>query len=289
MDNPRFDHLTRSVAQSLGRRRIAGLLTILGSGVLLSGLAIEGEAGKRKKHKKKAKKKRGGGCVPTCTGKACGADDGCGQPCPCSPPPGPPGPPCTPMCNGIGCGADDGCGQPCQTGTCPTNQTCRNGICVSTDGCNPPCPAGRSCYQGTCTCTSSAQCANERNPRGFDCVGAPGNPSVTICGCTQFAGLNRRVCVAGEPCSVCCSDGECRAQTPGSPDIICATIPVNGLVGRSCCDPPGSPCSSVCCSVSSCASGTQCGCRAGGQACGQHEQCCSLQCGTQADPFQCAP
>ncbi len=273
MDSHRFDHLTRVLARTLDRRRVAGLLTIAGAGAVNAVRTSDSEARKRKKRKKKS---------PPVTPSPPPA------PPPTTPPTSPPSG-CTPSCAGKACGANNGCGSPCQTGSCPANQTCQNGQCVPADGCDPPCPSGRQCYQGTCTCTSSAQCANERNPRGFDCVGAPGNPTVTICGCTPFAGQNRRVCVAGEPCSVCCSDTECRAQNPSAPDIICATIPVNGLVGRSCCDPPGSPCSNICCSVSSCAPGTQCGCRAGGQACGQHEQCCSLQCGTQAAPFTCAP
>jgi hypothetical protein len=236
MDGHRFDYLARLLAQSIGRRQAAGLLSSLAFAALIDRSAPDAEARKRRRRKKKQPP-----AVPPP-----------GSP-PVSPPTSPPPPPPPPA------------------------------------GCNPPCPAGRSCYQGTCTCTSSAQCANERNPRGFDCVGAPGNPSVTICGCTQFAGQNRRVCTAGEPCSTCCSDQECRDRPPGFPNAICATIPANGLVGRSCCDPPGSPCSNICCSVITCASGSQCGCRGEGQACGQNEQCCSRQCGYEANPFKCAP
>jgi hypothetical protein len=271
MDSHRFDHLTRELAQSLGRRRVAGLFFGSGLSALIVGTTLDAKARKRKKRKKKKS--------PPATPPL--------APPPASPSASPPPTGCTPTCAGKGCGADDGCGQPCQTGNCPTNQTCRNGLCITADGCNPPCAAGRQCYQGTCTCTNSAQCANERNPNGFNCVGAPGNPSVTICGCTHFAGLNNRVCVAGEPCSVCCSDLECQAQLPGVPDVICATVSSTALTGRSCCRPPGSsPCGGCC---SGFCNGAVCGCIAGGQPCGQHEQCCSLQCGTQADPGKCAP
>ena len=56
-------------------------------------------------------------CTPTCSGKLCGASDGCGGSCAagsgC----------CSPACTGVLCGASDGCG----------------GSCGSGSGCTPPC------------------------------------------------------------------------------------------------------------------------------------------------------
>lgn len=40
-------------------------------------------------------------------------------------------PPCTPNCTGKECGSD-GCSGSC--GTCPTGETCQNGVCVGGGG-----------------------------------------------------------------------------------------------------------------------------------------------------------
>ena len=246
MDSDHFDAIIRRLSMRLPRRTLLG--PALGSTLGLS-LFTQPEAKKRKRRKKKKK-------PPTA---------------------------CTPNCAGVACGANDGCGRPCQTGTCPTNQDCQQGQCVARNACDPPCPSGRDCFQGDCTCTSSGQCANDRDPNGFDCVSAPGNPLIGICGC---ANSSARVCTAGQPCSTCCADLDCQAIFPGDDHIICATIPVDTLVGRSCCHPPGSPCSSACCSGF--CSGTVCGGFATGHACGQNEQCQSRQCGTPTTPNACA-
>jgi len=37
---------------------------------------------------------------------------------------------CTPNCTGKVCGADDGCGSPCQTGSCPEGEVCQSGTCI---------------------------------------------------------------------------------------------------------------------------------------------------------------
>lgn len=249
MDTGHVDALARRLSAHLPRRTVLG--SALGSALGLS-LLTPLDAKKRKRRKKK-------------------------KPKPGSPPPG-----CTPTCAGAACGANDGCGNPCQTGTCPANQVCQQGQCVSTTTCNPPCPGGRSCFQGDCTCTSSGQCLNDRDPNGFDCVTAPGNPQIGICGC---ANTNARVCVAGEPCSTCCSTLECQGIFPDDAHIICATVSSTATTGRVCCHPPNSPCSSACCS-GSCA-GAVCGCSGTGRPCSLHQQCCSGQCGT-VTPNQCS-
>lgn len=294
MDGPRFDRLTKLFTASRSRRTLPPLLAALGLAVgARPAVPIKAKRKKRKKKCKSGTTKCGNACVNLQNNPAhCG---GCNRPCAAG----------TSCVNGS-CQGTGGCQSPntlcgsscvdtrtdrnnCGTcgNTCTSGQNCVNSSCVS--ACNPPCAAGRDCYQGTCTCSSPSQCANERNPNGFDCIGAPGNPLVTICGCTPFTGQNRRVCVAGEPCSVCCSDLECRTAVPDLPDIICATVPVNGLVGRSCCVPQGGLCggNNQCCG-GGCVN-NQCGCLGGGQNCGQHEQCCSNQCGTQAEPNKCAP
>ncbi|MCX7943570.1 MAG: hypothetical protein N2746_03580, partial [Deltaproteobacteria bacterium] len=63
-------------------------------------------------------KDTGGGCTPSCEGKACGDDDGCGGKCVGSCPSGQTCNPntyvceggCTPNCTGKACGDSDGCG-----------------------------------------------------------------------------------------------------------------------------------------------------------------------------------
>ncbi|MDI1476283.1 hypothetical protein [Polyangium sp. y55x31] len=72
-------------------------------------------------------------CTPSCTGKSCGASNGCGGKCAngscpagttcggggvyaqCG---------CTPQCSGKSCGAPDGCGGICTSGSCPYGQAC---------------------------------------------------------------------------------------------------------------------------------------------------------------------
>jgi hypothetical protein len=172
------------------------------------------------------------------------------------------------------------------TTACGTGQSCVGGTCVSTSGCNPPCPSDRPCSGGKCTCSTDQQCARDRDPDGFQCLNSVTNP---FCGCRKASPTDEypRVCVAGEPCSFCCSDLECQAANPDLPDIVCTTLPVNGLVGRACCVPKDGLCggNNQCCG-GGCV-GNACGCIGAGNPCGAHEQCCSNQCGTQANPFTC--
>ena len=89
-------------------------------------------------------------CVPNCTGKACGAADGCGHTCTrgicpagtvcggggtmnvCA---------CAPSCAGKACGASDGCGGICTGGSCATGYSCGAGGAV---GQCAPIPLGQS-------------------------------------------------------------------------------------------------------------------------------------------------
>jgi len=56
---------------------------------------------------------------------------------------------CTSSCAGKACGADDGCGNPCQIGSCPTGQTCSSGTCVAGNTCTPSC-SGKECGSDGC-------------------------------------------------------------------------------------------------------------------------------------------
>ena len=247
MDGQRFDDLTQRLTSHITRRRFGQALATIGLGL---GPALAPKASAKKPKKKK--KKKGGGCTPDCAGKACGAADGC-----------------TGRCN---------------QGSCPVTQTCQSGQCLPDSSCTPACASDRECSEGKCKCSLDSQCARDRDPNGFDCLNSVTNP---FCGCRPFTGQNRRVCVAGEPCSVCCSAEECQAKVPELPDIICASLPLNALVGRFCCVPQGGLCggNSQCCG-GSCV-GNVCSCNGSGQNCSAHEACCSNQCGTPANPFTC--
>ncbi len=113
-----------------------------------------------------------GGCVPTCGGKACDADDGCGQPCGC-----PAGAvceggacvACTPDCVGKACG-DDGCGGAC--GACGPDEQCTGGQCVNRcDGLT---------YEGCCNGPVVRWC-DVNGVQEFDCA-TSGGAEGALCG-----------------------------------------------------------------------------------------------------------
>ncbi|MEI7997980.1 MAG: hypothetical protein WCH62_00520, partial [Candidatus Omnitrophota bacterium] len=109
-----------------------------------------------------------GGCVPNCpSGRPCGALDGCGAPCligdcpsggtclngSCF---------CIPSCEGKNCDEDDGCGILCG---CPLGQLCRSGSCgwcTPGDGCS-----GKQC--GADACGNASGCGS-CPPSGGDTV-----------------------------------------------------------------------------------------------------------------------
>ncbi len=182
---------------------------------------------------------------------------------------------CTPSCTGKACGDNDGCSSVCTTGACGTGQRCVAGACgcdtTSCSGCCDGkicqtgsqdnacgkggtactvCKAGTACGTGDCgTCGGSGQacCA------GNQC-GAPGTcgggGTVGVCGCTpNCAG---KACGAGDGCNGVCNAGSCAFG------LHCSS-------GTCACD--GTSCSG-CCQTGQCVGGTQTsGCGKGGVGC----------------------
>jgi|GEM_PF-3835519 hypothetical protein len=103
-------------------------------------------------------------CQPSCSGKVCGGDDGCGGFCQsgscsgaqelcqqgvCT---------CQPSCAGKVCGANDGCGGICNQGTCGSNEQCVQASCeCSYLSCGGLCcGSGQLCENGQCTAPPAA-------------------------------------------------------------------------------------------------------------------------------------
>ena len=103
-------------------------------------------------------------CQPSCSGKACGAGDGCGGFCQsgscvglqdlcqqgvCA---------CQPSCTSKVCGANDGCGGICSQGSCGFNEQCVLATCecsyLSCAG--KCCGSGQLCEAGVCTAPPAA-------------------------------------------------------------------------------------------------------------------------------------
>ena len=247
----------------------------------------------------------GASCTPDCAGKNCGSD-GCGGSCgTCTAPQacgggGSPGVcgACTPSCSGKACGASDGCSGTC-VGTCasgqcnPTTKTCDN--CVG---------AGASCKDDTCcswlaTCVGSGNnakcCAPSCNlkcggddgcggtcpnscPAGYAC-----NSATSACEST-CGGLNQDCCSTGSPCHAsglrCSSTTNqcepcgalnqpcCTGATQCNPGIACVSDLCNGACGQD-----GADCSSdsPCCSEFRCVSSKCC-------VTDGHQTCCGDYC-----------
>ena len=63
---------------------------------------------------------------------------------------------CQPSCAGKACGADDGCGNACQSGSCPPNATCKAGVCLCDHlSCGTSCCASGQVCKGSACCTPS--------------------------------------------------------------------------------------------------------------------------------------
>ncbi|MBI5546872.1 MAG: hypothetical protein HY901_23565 [Deltaproteobacteria bacterium] len=115
---------------------------------------------------------------------------------------------CQPSCTGKGCGADDGCGNPCQAGTCLSAQevcvqggcvcqpSCSGKVCGGPDGCGGTCKVGSCaapnsvCNAGTCAC-AHASCGSTCCAAGEYCQGGACTPGVTPGWKTQASNTQR--------------------------------------------------------------------------------------------------
>src|SRR5262249_45592404 len=109
-------------------------------------------------------------CIPSCAGKGCGADNGCGSPC-TGPGLCPSGQECMPdgdliagasdcckaSCEGKECGDPNGCGGTCD-GRCPSGELCL--------------PRGAGQYFCSCDATCSGKACGDYNGCGQRCDGS---------------------------------------------------------------------------------------------------------------------
>ncbi|MFK8001310.1 MAG: hypothetical protein AB8H86_17070 [Polyangiales bacterium] len=134
-------------------------------------------------------------CEPSCAGRACGEDDGCGDSCTTCPAgqtcntsseqcenTG-----CVSQCEGRACGEDDGCGASC-TG-CPAGQTCNVAERQCEEVCVPSCD-GKSCGDddtcgGYCrACPDGDRCDSSTRScvfSGGSCFAISGSGGVMSC------------------------------------------------------------------------------------------------------------
>ncbi|MBI5480204.1 MAG: hypothetical protein HY906_15170 [Deltaproteobacteria bacterium] len=150
---------------------------------------------------------------------------------------------CAPSCAGKDCGADDGCGRPCQAGACPANATCQTGAChCQYAGCGGECcAAGQVCTAGSCCtpdCTGRdcgpdpvcGQSCGGCGGTGTDCQTSPtctdgqckGQPRAdgTVCGSDAMYYCLRGDC---QKAKFACSDQEPGGYTLYSAEVIYGT------------------------------------------------------------------
>ncbi|MCA9878135.1 MAG: right-handed parallel beta-helix repeat-containing protein [Thermomicrobiales bacterium] len=157
MDALHFDALTRVLAASSSRRRLAGLLAA-GTGGLAVGFAGEPTEAKKKRRKKKKRKT----CKPepaaqTCAGRCGSVANNCQQAVACG-----------------ACVCPSGCGVCREDGSCVcapspcANPTplCRGGVCTACTA-TSQCPAGSLCHAGGChpcdvTCEGDGQTCGDQ-------------------------------------------------------------------------------------------------------------------------------
>ncbi len=164
-------------------------------------------------------------CIPSCEGKACGADDGCGGTCLAGS-----GCECTPSCEGKPCGSADGCGGTCVVGSgCECTPSCDGKPCGADDGCG-----------GTCVVGSGCECTP-------DCDGKPCG-SADGCGGTCVKGQSSCICQPDCQGKICGVDDGCgNLCRPGSGccEPHCQDVPCGADDGcgnpctaaQGCCDP----------------------------------------------------
>ncbi|MBM4395055.1 MAG: hypothetical protein FJ087_05140 [Deltaproteobacteria bacterium] len=207
-------------------------------------------------------------CVPSCEGRWCGHDDGCGGTCKTCPENAEcdeakwscacPGPwcgdtccldgqacgagetceGCGKQCSGKWCGDDDGCGGRCKR--CPTNAACDE----AQWGCTCPGP-----WCGDTCCLDGQSCGS-----GDTCEGCARQCAGKVCGddgCGSVCGTCTNPCT-GEPDNSVCVDGLC--TTPCCPDCAGKACGADNGCGVACgpadgiapCD-DGNPCTDDAC------------------------------------------
>ncbi|MCB9726945.1 MAG: IPT/TIG domain-containing protein [Deltaproteobacteria bacterium] len=176
-----------------------------------------------------------GGCVPSCTGKACGSD-GCGGVCGscgagdvCSQGTCIPGGSCTTACSGKACG-DDGCGGVC--GVCKGGESCDAGTCVP--NCKGSC-AGKVCGDDGCGGVCGNACDNGEFCKDGQCVAGSCTADCAgkVCGDDGCGGLCG-TCQSGESCA----SGACEANPANCVGScagkVCGDDGCGGVCGNPC-------------------------------------------------------
>ncbi len=182
---------------------------------------------------------------------------------------------CTPSCTGKPCGASDGCAGVCTQGQCTQGQRCVAGTCACDPSSCAGCCSGNMCMSGTdesacgrggadcavcprdiaCGTASCGTCGgNGQRCCDGDACSAPlscgGGGQSGVCGCApNCAG---QACGASDGCGGVCSAGSCPTGQHCASDVcICDTTSCTG-----------------CCSAGQCAAGTTVtACGWGGRAC----------------------
>lgn len=311
MDGSTFDRFTRALSEARSRRRLLGVVTSLGLGWLLSGLAADPTDARRKhgrnrghrpgKNKDNRKGKRtgtGGGdrdepAPCRTTGERCDQNSECcggncfNQQCAatvstCG------GVACNPA--GTGCCPEDGCCQP------PANQCNGAGLCCAPnctgrqcgpDGCGKggvcgTCPTNATCNESTgqCQSTCTPQCQGKQcgpDGCGGNCGSCP--PGDTCdeatgqCGNCEECDPNIETCCSGQCVSLLSNNNNCGAC---GHQCILPTVCGDGVC---CMLHNGAQCSATqpCCGFLTCQNGACC--TKSGSPCNQDPAtCCSGQC-----------
>jgi len=214
-----------------------------------------------------------GSCVPSCAGKTCGADDGCGG-----------------VCDGSCVGANEVCSagacvcefEACGGGCCAYDETCVGGACVL---CTPDC-AGASC--------------GDDDGCGGLCDGAcPGPDEVCEAGacvceydaCDGACCAEDAVCTPGgccEPTSCGDLDAQCGSPSDGCGGTLdcgtCGPLSECGVDWQCAC--ANAECDGACCDAAEvCFGGGCCAPSCGGASCGDDDGCGGLCAGSCAETF----
>ena len=146
--------------------------------------------------------------------------------------------PCTASCTGKACGADDGCGSKCQTGSCTTG-TCSAGVCMTSGlGCYAVFQCylagngGSGCQDTPCFAACDAMAKTPQDATDAEtlvnCLDKAIGPDANDPG-PCWGACNDSMDMAGDPCAQClygtcqtmangaksCMGGQCSAEGAG--------------------------------------------------------------------------